>query len=169
MSETSPTPAPLHPEQLTWAVLLTKWVELAKSAAALGPDTQSQTLRKLVPDIIMLQAVWFTLGDLDKLEMTEQKLGCLRALWLIDRHEKIIRDSWPDEQLPALLLELIDDAKAAYEKACKHVSDHDTDDQDDAETHAADNDTADNVTANSEADDSECPEPDSGPSHAHKY
>lgn len=118
------TPLPLHPEQLTWAVLLAQWVDLARSASALGADAQSQTLRKLVPDIIMLQAVWYALTDLKKLEMTEQKLGCLRALWLIERHEEVIRTAWPDEQVPEVLEELIQDAKTAYEVACQHISDH---------------------------------------------
>lgn len=117
-------PEPLHPEQLTWAVLLAQWIDLAKSASALGPDSQSQALRKLVPDIIMLQAVWHALADMSKLELTEQKLGCLRALWLIERHEEIIRSAWPDDELPALLQELITDTKAAYEAACKHINDH---------------------------------------------
>lgn len=125
MSSDQNEPAPLHPEQLTWAVLLAQWVDLAKSASAMGADTQSQTLRKLVPDIIMLQAVCYALTDLHKIEMTEQKLGCLRALWLIERHEEIIRTAWPDEELPALLEELIRDVKAAYDKACQHISDHD--------------------------------------------
>lgn len=119
------TPEPLHPEQLTWAVLLAQWVDLARSASALGPDSQSQALRKLVPDIIMLQAVWHALSELPRLEMTEQKLGCLRALWLIERHEAIIHEQWPDQELPAVLEELIKDAKTAYEAACKHISDHD--------------------------------------------
>jgi len=154
MSDTQPTPEPLHPQQLTWAVLLSKWVELAQSAAALGPDTQSQALRKLVPDIIMLQAVWHALNELEHLEMTEQKLGCLRALWLIDRHEKVIRDTWPDDQLPALLQELIADAKEAYEKACKHVSDHDTIEQTRAQG-----------VGQAQNQDGDCPEPDAGPSH----
>jgi hypothetical protein len=109
---------------LTWAVLLNQWMNLARGAMALGPDQQSQALRKIVPDIIMFQAVWYTLTDITKLEMTEQKLGCLRAQWLIDRHEKQIRDAWPDPQLPAKLEELIRSAKDALAGACKHISDH---------------------------------------------
>lgn len=124
MSQEQTPPEPLHPEQLTWAILLAQWVDLAKSASTLGPDSQSQAIRNLVPDIIMLQAVWYALTDLSKLEMTEQKLGCLRALWLIERHEAVIRNTWPDDELPALLQELIADAKTAYEAACKHIDDH---------------------------------------------
>lgn len=128
----------LDAADLCWPVLLNQWIGLAKSAVALGADEQSQALRKLVPDIIMMQAVAFALMDLHRLELPEQKLGCLRAQWLIDRHEEVIRSHWPkDEPLPEKLEELITQARDAYAFACKHISDHEcTADQPDHKTQA---------------------------------
>lgn len=113
----------LHPRRLTWAVLLSKWTELAKASLALGDDPGSQAIKKLVPDIIALQAVWYALDDMHELPAGEQQLGCLRAQWLIDRHEANIRTSWPDDEaLPATLEDLIADAHGSYERACKRLS-----------------------------------------------
>lgn len=108
----------LDARDLSWAVLLNQWVGLARSAVALGADEQSQALRKLVPDIIMLQAVTFALLDLQRLPLAEQQLGCLRAAWLIDRHEQIIRQHWPaGHSLPTQIEELITQARTACAKA----------------------------------------------------
>ena len=84
----------------------------------------SQAIKQLVPDIIALQAVWYALDDMHELPADEQELGCLRAQWLIDRHENNIRTSWPkNEPIPASLEELITDAHASYKRACDRLSD----------------------------------------------
>ncbi len=115
--------APLHPERLTWAVLLGKWIDLARSALALGGDPASAALKKLVPDIIMLQALWHALEEMTDLPIEEQKLGCLRAQWLLDKHQQQIRQTWPaDEPLPPALAELIADAQAALDRAHQRIA-----------------------------------------------
>jgi hypothetical protein len=114
---------PLHPERLTWAVLLGQWVDLAKSALALGNDPASAALKKLVPDIIMLQALWHALEDMAELPLEEQKLGCLRAQWLLDKHHQQILATWPStEPLPQGLQDLIHDASAALDRAQKRLA-----------------------------------------------
>jgi hypothetical protein len=118
---------PLYPERLTWAVLLGKWVDLARSALALGNDPASQALKKLVPDIIMLQALCHALQEMNDLPLDEQQLGCLRAHWLIDKHQAQIHQTWPaEEPLPQALEELIADAAKALQLAQDRINAADT-------------------------------------------
>ena len=110
----------LAPQRLTWAALLGRWVDFARSALALPDDPDGRRLRACVPDIIMLQAVWCALRELDDLEGAERALGLDRAAVLIDKHAAAIEQRWPDpaegevgggETMPQLLLDLIRDAR----------------------------------------------------------
>lgn len=103
---------PLHPERLTWAVMLGRWVAFARSAVALPTHGDAGRLRASVPDLIMLQAVWFALRHLDELPPDEQAVGRDRARVLIDRHGDALRQRWGDD-LPESMRELIDDAAVA--------------------------------------------------------
>ena len=114
---TAPTdPAPLHPERLTWAALLGRWVEFARSAIALPDDETGVKLRQAVPDLIMLQAVAFALENLGELESSERALGIDRAEVLIEKHVASLEELWPSEK-PAALCELVDDAREALRRA----------------------------------------------------
>lgn len=112
---------PLRPHQLTWAALLGRWLDFAKSALALPRDAVGEALRQSVPDIIMLQAVCCALQGLADLPADERALGLDRAELLIDKHAAALRQRWADGPdsarsatgpLPPQLLELIDDARA---------------------------------------------------------
>lgn len=103
-------PPPLHPDRLTWAVLLGRWVEFARGSVALPDDAQGRRMRASVADIIMLQAVWFALQHLDELDADQRALGVDRAELLIEKHAGAIRQRGADEPMPAKLTELIDDA-----------------------------------------------------------
>ncbi|MEM6854070.1 MAG: hypothetical protein AAF593_06635 [Planctomycetota bacterium] len=107
---------PLHPERLTWAVLLGRWVAFAKSAVALPDDAAGRRLRDAVPDLINLQAVWFALGHLDELAGDERALGLDKAEVLIEKHAQALERAWSDEGLPAEIVELIQDARTALQK-----------------------------------------------------
>lgn len=104
---------PLHPEKLTWAVLLGRWVDLAKSALALPGDEAGRKLRESVPDLIMLQAVTHAVQDLGQLDEAERALARDRAEVLIDKHEAALRNRWRGEPLHAGMEEVIADARAA--------------------------------------------------------
>lgn len=107
---------PLHPERMTWPVLLGRWVMFAKSALALPTDAAGQRLRDAVPDMINLQAVWFSLEHLDELDADQRALGLDKAQVLIEKHAGALREAWADEPLPEELAELIADAKTALQK-----------------------------------------------------
>ncbi len=111
---------PLHPERLTWAVLLGRWVEFAGAAVGLPDDAAGRLWRESVADVIGLQAVWFALQHLDELEEGERALGLDRAGVLVGRHVAALRVRWGGEggdALPAMVAELIDEAEAALAEA----------------------------------------------------
>jgi len=104
-----PQPAPLHPDRLTWLVLLARWTDFARSAVALPTDADGRRMRDSIADIITLQAVWFALQHLQELDPAEQALGLARAGVLIEKHEAAIRHRWAS--VPKGIEELIGDAK----------------------------------------------------------
>lgn len=107
----------LHPDRLTWAVLLGRWVEFARSAVGLPKTGQGQRMRESVADIIMLQAVYFALQHVGELEKEERALGLDRAQVLIEKHTAALEQRWEGETMPGLLRELIADAQRQLRKA----------------------------------------------------
>ena len=97
--------------QLTWAVLLGKWVEFARSAVALPATEEGDLMRDSVSDIIMLQAVWFSLKNLQDLPIHEQALGIDRAAVLIEKHKRNLQMRYQKNAMPNLMQELIRDAE----------------------------------------------------------
>lgn len=105
------TPPPLPTHKITWAVLLGRWVDFARSAVALPDTGDAARVRQSVPDIIMLQAVWFALQHLEELDPAQRAFGLDRAEVLIERHADALRQRWPDDrQLPEQISDLILDA-----------------------------------------------------------
>ncbi len=111
------SPRPLYPQRLTWAVLLAQWIEFARSALALPASGEGRRLRESVPDLIMLQAVWFALRDLSQLEPAERALGLDRAEVLVEKHTAALLQRWRHQVLPPQIRDLIGDARAALDKA----------------------------------------------------
>ena len=107
----------LEPDKLTWAVLLGRWVDFARGALALPADDTGRKMRDSVADIIMLQAVWFALGQLDELGQDERALGLDRAEVLIDKHAGALRRRWGGAGVPGTIGELVGDALTALRGA----------------------------------------------------
>jgi len=101
------------PHALTWAAMLGRWVDFARSSVALPDDTEGRKLKASVPDLIQLQAVWFALQHLGDLPAAEQALGRDRAGVLIERHAAVLIGRFAEEGVPAGMAELIDDTRAA--------------------------------------------------------
>ena len=97
-------------EQITWSVLLAHWVDFARSAVALPTDEDGNRLRDSVPDLIMLQALWFALQHLDDLDNDEIALGLDRAEYLMTKHVALLRGRW--ETMPPMMVELIEDLRS---------------------------------------------------------
>jgi hypothetical protein len=101
---------PLNTDKLTWAALLGRWVEFARSALALPTDEAGRRLRDSVVDIITLQAVWAALKEIDSLPAEEHSLGLDRAEVLITRHSEALRRRFADAAMPEQIEELMRDA-----------------------------------------------------------
>ena len=105
-------------ESITWAVLLARWTEFARSAVALPTVGSGGRWRESVASIIGLQAIALALRDLD-----EHELGDGRALAIdtasvgLDGHARDLAEVWADEPWPEELHELIEDARLALEGA----------------------------------------------------
>ncbi len=101
-------------EAMTWAMLVARWTEFARSAVALPTDGAGGRWRESVPAIIGLQAIALALADLD-----EHELGDDRALAIdtasvgVDRHAQNLAAIWADEPWPEDLHELLEDARRA--------------------------------------------------------
>ena len=111
----------LQLQGLVWTVLLGRWIDFAKSAVVLPDDPSSRRLRKSVPDLIMLQAVWYALKNLEELDIPERDLGLDRAQVLIDKHAQLLEDCWPAAELPRQVREIILDTRAALYNAQNRV------------------------------------------------
>lgn len=109
-------PEPLDPDRLTWAVLLARWTDFARSALALSEEGQPGLVRQSVTDIITLQAVWFSLKQMEELSEAEQAMGLDRAGVLIARHAAAIHARFCENPLPEDLKSLLDDVKQAYDE-----------------------------------------------------
>lgn len=93
------TPAPLP--DLTWAALLARWVDFARSSVALPPTPEGDRWRRSVPPIISLQAVTFALSELPTLPRAEAALGIARADVLIESARRELNAIWtPAAQSP---------------------------------------------------------------------
>lgn len=103
---------------MTWAALLGRWTEFAKSSVALPTDGAGGRWRRVIAPVIGLQAVTHALGELHLVEdPAERSVGLDRAELLIRTHAGEIHDAWSDEPLPVELAELITDARSMLELA----------------------------------------------------
>ncbi len=105
---------PIH--ELTWSALLGHWVDFARSAVALPDTEEGRAMRESVPDVIMLQAVWLALDQLDQLPTDQRRLGVDRAGVLIDRHAGRLRRRWGARPMPPLMTELVSDAQGRLDR-----------------------------------------------------
>ena len=113
MPESEPEPGDsLNTRELTWAALLGRWVEFARSAVALPPTETGRRLRESVQDLIMLQAVTCALGELEQVDEAERQLGLDRAELLIDRHAEALKQRWQPDPLPERVAAFIADARS---------------------------------------------------------
>lgn len=101
----------------TWAALLAGWVRYAQSAVALPKDEQGQRWRDSVTPTIGLHALAMALGEIDKVDPDERPLAMDKSELGIKDHAGVLNEIWRSEQMPDSIIELIEDAKSAWESA----------------------------------------------------
>jgi len=107
----------LEDRAMTWAMLLAKWTEFAQSALALPDDDEGGRLKEAVPAIISLQAITHACAELDVLVHDERCLGIDRAEILLRQNAAELNRIWSGEPMPALIVELVEDARLAIRAA----------------------------------------------------
>jgi len=98
---------------LTWAVLLSRWTDFARSAVALPKVGESGKIRRAVPAIIGLQAVTYALAEVPILPAQEQGVARDRAQVLINKYAAELAGIWEAQPIPAPVAESLDDARAS--------------------------------------------------------
>ncbi|MEE2720097.1 MAG: hypothetical protein VX727_09965 [Planctomycetota bacterium] len=107
--------APLHPESLSWAALLGRWLDLAAASTALTDAQHGPQWRASIPSLVTLQAVVFALGEFDRLDEDERPVALDRSEVLVDEARTQLEECWPDG-LPEVLADAITDARDAVDE-----------------------------------------------------
>lgn len=108
---------PSTPDNTTWAALLAGWVHYAQRAVALPDTEEGQRWKDSVAPTIALHAHAMALGEIEKLDPEERPLAMDRAELGIKEHASALNDIWRSEPMPGAIIELIEDAKHAWEVA----------------------------------------------------
>ena len=109
----------LNSRKLTWAALLTRWIQFARSAVALPDNVEGQAWRNSISDIIGLQALCMALNETHELDPNERALGLDRAQILLERHIHALQKAFGTTNLHPMLMELIADAHKAIDYAAE--------------------------------------------------
>jgi len=104
--------APLHPESLSWAALLGRWLDLAAASTALTDEQDGPQWRRSVAPLVTLQAIVFALDEFDALLEDERPVALDRAEVLVNEAREQLAVTWPDG-LPEALAESLADAEQA--------------------------------------------------------
>lgn len=105
-------------EAITWAMLLARWTEFARSAVALPTTGPGGRWRQSVPSVIGLQAIALALADLDEHNLEDDRaLAMDTASVGVERHALELAEIWADEPWPDALYELLSDARLALSRA----------------------------------------------------
>ena len=111
------TQPPNTADHSTWAVLLAGWVHYAQSAVSLPDTEQGQRWKDSVAPTIALHAHAMALGEIEKVDAEERPLAMDKAELGIKEHATALNEIWHAEPMPESILELIEDARDAWEGA----------------------------------------------------
>lgn len=102
---------------LTWPALLAHWMDFARSAVALPQTSEGDRWRESVAPIITLSAVTHALRELDSIDDGERPLALDRAEILCRDASARLHELWRGEEMPAELIEIVEDSRVAFEHA----------------------------------------------------
>ena len=105
---------PLHPNSLTWAALLGRWLDLAAASTALTEEQDGPRWRLSLSSLVTLQAIVFALEEFDQLPRGEQPVALDRSEVLVNDARMQLEETW-GPAMPAALQEALDDAEAAID------------------------------------------------------
>ena len=111
------TPESSSHSTTSWSTLLAGWIRFAQSAVALPKDEQGQRWRDSVAPTISLHANAMALGEIDKVNFEERPLAMDKSELSIKSSVAQLNEIWRGEPMPESIIELIEDAKNAWEVA----------------------------------------------------
>jgi len=106
---------PLQSREMVWSVLLTRWIDVARSSLAFPEHPESEAWRRSIVPMIELQAVIFALNDLSSVDPADRPFCRDRAGVLTERAARRLEEAWGTMPLPDMLLELLSDATLALD------------------------------------------------------
>ncbi len=101
----------------TWATLLAGWVEFAQSAVALPKDETGDRWRASIAPSIGLHALSMALAELHKIDPEERPVAMDKAELGIKEYARSLNATWSGDPMPESILQLVDDAKTAWEES----------------------------------------------------
>lgn len=107
----------LRVRELAWSALLGQWMDFARASLVLPDEGEGGRWKRAVPSIIELQATVCALRDLASIEPADRPWARDRAELVVRRASAELSALWPDEGLPAQLVELQHDATIALREA----------------------------------------------------
>lgn len=110
---------PSNPDDssISWSTLLAGWIQFAQRAVALPKDEEGQRWRDSVAPTIGLHAMAMALGEIDKIDPEERPLAMDKSEIGIKSHIMELNETWRGETMPESIIDVIEDAKKAWEDA----------------------------------------------------
>ena len=106
-----------NPEPISWSTLLAGWIQFAQSAVALPKTVEGQRWKDSVAPTIGLHALAMALGEIDQVDPDERPLAMDKSEIGIKDHVAQLNEIWRSEPMPQAIIEMIEDAKEAWEIA----------------------------------------------------
>ena len=104
-------------DSISWSTLLAGWIQFAQTAVALPKTEEGQRWKDSVAPTIGLHALAMALGEIDKVDPDERPLAVDKAEIGIKAHVGELNTIWRSEPMPEAIIDLIEDAKQAWEIA----------------------------------------------------
>ncbi|MFO0826628.1 MAG: hypothetical protein U0572_00635 [Phycisphaerales bacterium] len=108
-------PGPLEP--MTWAGLLSRWMEITKASVALPETGDAGRWKRSIPSFIELQATICALGELAAIPEPDRPLARDRAEIVVRRAAQRLHRVWSGAQMPEELVELERSAQAGLSRS----------------------------------------------------
>lgn len=104
-------------DSISWATLLSGWIQFAQQAVALPNTEEGQRWKDSVAPTIGLHALTMALGEIEKVDPEERPLAMDRSEIEIKAYVTELNAIWRSEPMPETVIELVEDAKEAWEVA----------------------------------------------------
>jgi hypothetical protein len=104
-------------DSISWSTLLAGWIHFAQTAVALPKNEEGQRWRDSVSPLISLHAHAMALGEIEKVDFEERPLAMDKSELGIKEQIVSLNQIWRSEPMPQTVIELIEDAKEAWEMA----------------------------------------------------